>query len=330
MHYKRFLVLSPLLLLFLTSFSPAFDPIVFRTIDIRCMDYGPYTGEDGVQTFDLTYTFYKNKTYTHVYEALEGRYNGAIVSRDITDYHTLSRNQRVNLSMKFYPTEFKYNKNISIVFFIIDDATHEVIYEQNYTLYRKTPMNIRPFSDDEVLYESVDSIINLSNERCTSEKYDFSDTVNYFVNNNYYELLLDGQSFKYESNQLFTYSKAELTYKDIFNLFPYLPKTNGRDISLPLNIVQVDNRLSFSFKKSFYVEPNTLHISLFQRPGFIKTNRFYLPAGKKDVMDGSKFVISISDAGFNQSSITLDLNYYSQNNLFGYCHNSDYCITGEN
>ena len=189
---------------------------------------------------------------------------------------------------------------------------------------------MNPTTDDEKIYQTKDTIFCLTNGKTYHETFDFSLNYDVFANEEYYQLDISNQSFNYSCVKPFVYKTAELLYQDVNDIFPYLSKDRRGYIHISLKLTQTNNRLQFSFNDLFWVNPHTLQISESKRLGFIRTNKVYLPLGKKDILEGSTFKIKVSEAGVNSSSIEYELTYYSSNNLFGYCENSDYCIKGGN
>ena len=331
MNVKSFVMISPIYILSLTSFSNIIIPPETPLILFDENHFGPFGGNDGEQTLSITYKYTGSKNMEKVYEILEGRYNGARVSENHTDYHTITKNGKYNANLIFYPTDFKEHETMDMLFQIISDKTHTVLYSNSFLMYRKEAMTIKPYLDNEVIYKSQKNIFSLSNSECLRESFNFTATDDVFANENYYNLDISNFKISYSSPLPFTYRSATLFYYDTKNIFPYLTKNKAGAVSFPLSITESNkNKLLFSFSGTYYVNPHTLEIATTKRKGFVQANRCYLPIGKKDEIEGDKFYISIQKAGANGSNIECELTYYSSNNLFGYCDDSDYCIKGGN
>ena len=330
MHINHFAFISPFLLLSCASLSPAIDPPDQIKFVLTCDDIGPFTQQDTDEiTIHFSYKYKGTTGYKKVYEMLTGQYNGAVVSRYYTDYHTLRIGQTVDFDLNLALNTFSKNKFMDITFQIISDAATTVLYTKKTVLERCDPLIINPTSDGVNDYYGSYSVINIGAGLRKRETYDFSDNSVVFFNDNYYELSLEGQRITYDYFKDFTYSNAYLTFYDKENNFRYFPRIASK-IQLPLDIVQEGNILTFKFKNTYFVDPHTLAMSPLRRTGFVRTSRFYLPIGKRETFENKKFTIDITNAGCSGSTITMDVSYYSTRNLFGYCQNSDYCITGGN
>ena len=322
---------SPVLVLGCSSFYPAIDPPDTIKFELTCDDIGPFTKSDtGIITIHFKYLYKGRNKYLKVYEMLTGKYNGAVVSRYYTDYHTLGPYQQIEFDLDLSLYTFSKNKFMDIDFEIFSDASAESLFAKTLTIERADPLTIQPSVDGETIYYAPYSIINIGDGVRKRETYNFTDNSVVFLNDNYYEISLEGQKILYNFYKEFTYTSASLIFSDIDNLFKDINVLPGKKITVPLTIVQNNKELTFKFQNTFYVNPHTLHMSSKRKMGYVKTSRLYLPINKKEEIEGMKFQIVIKDAGCNKSTITLDVSYYSTRNLFGYCENSDYCITGGN
>ena len=330
MHINYFAFICPFLVLSCSSFVPAIDPPDTIKFVLTTDDIGPFTIQDTNEiTIHFSYTYKGRTGYTKVYEILTGQYNGAVVSRYYTDYHTLRGNQTVDFDLNLSLYTFSTNKFMDLTFQIISDAATTVLFTRKIVLERSDPLTINPTSDGVDDYYGKYSVINIGSGTRKRETYDFSNNSVVFFGDNYYELSLEGQRITYNYFQDFTYSTAALTFADKGNIFKNFPRIGGK-IQLPLSIIQTDNTLTFKYKNLYYVDPHTLCMSPTKKSGYVRTSRFYLPIGKREELESKKFAIEISKAGCSESTIIMDVSYYSTRNLFGYCIDSDYCITGGN
>ena len=328
---KSLLLISPILILFVSSSSKAIIPPSGPLLLFDNRYYGAFDGSEGEQTFVVSYTYNGNKDVEKVYEILEGRCNGERVTLSYTDYHSVTKGGLYTANLTFYPNAFNEYNTIDMFFAVISDKTASYLYSNSFILNKKTPMTIKPYIDDEVIYTSKKTIFSLTDSDQHSETFDFGFTADVFPNKNYYSLDISNFRIAYSSLTRFSYKTAYLIYYDTKNIFPRLAKGAQGAVSFPLKIIEgKTHELLFSFNNSYYVNPHTLEISKLKKKGDVSADRIYLPIGRKDDIEGDRFYIKIEGAGANDSLIECELTYYSSNNLFGYCDDSDYCIKGGN
>ena len=328
---KTFLLISPLVVLSSLSASNGVTPPETTSFYFEPAYFGPFDGTEPKSTFSLTYSYNNNTRFRKVYELLEGRYNGMIVTRGYTDYHTLIKGGTYNVNLDFYSESLTINPYIDITFSIIDDVTHTYLYDKAFTVYKKTPSTINTSSLEEKIVKTKESVFSLSAGKAYGETFDFVNTDDVFGNDEYYRFDISNLSIDYSSIKPFTYTEAYLFYYDFKDLFPYLQTfLTGKVVTINLNITEENGRLYFSFKNSYYVNPKTLEVSLTKYQGWILSKYCYLPLKRRNDMEGESFTLRIEGAGFNESTIRHELTYYSSINLFGNCSDSEYCIKGGN
>ena len=331
-NIKHILLISPFLVLFTSSFTAGITPPEDPTFVFEPALFGPYDGNEGEQTLSFSYSYMNNVSHTKVYELLEGHYGGQLMTRDYTDYHTLVKGGTYNINLTFYPFSFAVNSNMDIIFMIIDDYTHTILHEKNFTVDKKQPLNINTTGGlSEKVITSRKNLFSLTKGETYAETYDFTKTEDVFGNRNYYRLDISNIHISYSSVKPFDYGMARLYFYDTRNLFPsmYRDPSSGAT-SFYLDVIEEDGRLSFSFKDKYYVNPKTLEISSGYRPGWRRSSYCYLPLKRRKDLEGTKFYLHITGAGFNDSTITHQLTYYSSKNFFGNCVDSEYCIKGGN
>lgn len=327
MKLKNFVVLFPYFIFATTSFMPAGDHYI-SGVALESDIYGPYDGSEGEIEFKFSYTYFDSTSRTRVYEKLTSWSGGKIVYRDQSDYHTLIKNQTVKSSLFFSTRPLLDDPTLLFEFIIYDERTGDYIVSKSLSVDRKSPRTIYPIRDNIREYESSGTTFSLSGT--FNEKYYFDHIYDFFANEVYYRLDISNQKIKYECEQPFTYTSAQLIYYDFEGLFPYYEKEGkNRKMTINLTINQSDEWLSFGLPKFVYVNKKTLDISTTRHNGFTLGQYYYLPLGKKDLFEGKKFQIVIDGFGQNGNKIIYDLTYYSSNNLFGSCSSSDYCIQGE-
>lgn len=327
---KKFALISPLFIFCLSSFDFDTSQLLDR-FEFNKAFYGPFDGSEEEMEMDFNYRYNGIMHFKKVYEIAEYRYNGMSYARSYTDYHDLEPKDRIYGSITFYPGLFNNFNNFDITFRIITDETYEVLYNTSLTVYKKTPMIMEPFLDGKTIYTSVNNIFCIPRGETKNEIFNFSKIDDSFPNKEYYELDISNQIITYDCSKTFTYKNAYLCFYDSMNIFNGFRKDSSGLVKFPLSITQNGKTLSFAFSGEQYVNPHTLIMNTKKtKNATVKTSRVYLPVGKKDELEGQIFFIRILEAGVNKSTIEYNLTYYSTNNLFGYCHNSDYCVKGGN
>ena len=324
--------LSPILLLSCSSFLNAGGAEGVSFI-VSSPTMGPYDGSESNLSVNVTYQYQSSKTYSSASEYMFIRNkDGAIIYRYYApSNHSLVKGTTYTINLPFITSPLTYGKLETFYFYIYDTTTNDLLFTRIFTFNAIKSIDMHPFSDEDNVYTIYDCAFRISStEDCLiSEIFDFSDTLDYFSNETYYDIPLDNQKFHYYFPKTITYTSGYLYIPDTDGLFPYMNKSSGR-IAVPLRVTSsVSTQLAtIRYKSVMYVNPKTLEMSLTFKKGFASTNRFYLPSGKKDYFEGKTFEIVLNGVGGNKSKITMPITYYSSNNLFGYCSNSTYCVKG--
>ena len=162
------------------------------------------------------------------------------------------------------------------------------------------------------------------------ESYDFENMNEYFSANSSNAIDVSEISFSYYPNKTtMRYSSAYLLITDYENLFPRLTNYTGTNsFKVPLSITQTDNKISFSVNSNMYVNYSNLEMSYIPLAGFEATNAFFIPTNENKNFQNNEAKIIIEGAGFNESNIQINVQYFNSHGFFGNCSNSEYCIEG--
>ena len=204
------------------------------------------------------------------------------------------------------------DKDITVVIGIYCDDYSGLIFSKTFKLCSKTHSYINAMDYKHTYFEMNNTY--QTDGSCVKERFCFSNFQDYIDSNVYYTLDLSNFSFIYSYILPFSYRSAKLLIYDVHNLFPYLPKDNNGNKYVPLSITS-DNHIKYS--SPMYLNKITNEMSLEYRPGFITTNKFYLPKGKRKQMENYVFSIELEDCGANLVSISCLITYTSNHDLIG-------------
>ena len=198
----------------------------------------------------------------------------------------------------------------------------------SYFPFQQLTANINEITDKKVVLKSqVAWVVNNKPFYLQNEIFDFSNTILTFEEATYYYLDITKFKFTYNSLSCPTILKATLKMVDRSRLFPNLAP--NRVVFLPLKInINKNKEVYFSFANQLFVNPNSLSMSNRNLPGYIATNKFYLPRKGSKLFDKYKIEFIIDEIGVNKSNFRCTLNYFYNKNLLGDCANSDFCVVG--
>ena len=186
----------------------------------------------------------------------------------------------------------------------------------NVSAYRK-----EPYVRDGAYLSIDDTKIN------SKETYDFTDLNEYLTLGKNNRLDLSNIKFKYLCPHPLTCGDIYLKIKDHRNLFPNVNKVNG-EVSLKMKFEQEEDNISLKLDEKLYVNKTTLEMSSTYLDNYDEVDTLFLPNGKEKMLCDDEIYITIKDAGYSLTDITIPFSFYFTNKYVGECYESDYCISG--
>ena len=164
-------------------------------------------------------------------------------------------------------------------------------------------------------------------EISTDEIFDFTNLNEYITFSRNNILDLSTLVFRYESPIDFEASKLTLNIKDHSHIFNYLKMPNNV-VSFPLKPVQNGNDVLLVIDEQLYVNTETLEMSDHQFPGFVETDKFYVPIHREEDFLKDEVYITMEDCGFSLADIHIPFKFFYAKKYVGECYESDYCVHG--
>lgn len=94
-----------------------------------------------------------------------------------------------------------------------------------------------------------------------------------------------------------------------------------------LNVVKEENNtVHFEPGVSFYVNMETLEMSLRKYPNYVKTRHFYLPRNEYKNQNDYTFYLIFENFGANKNKVIHTFKFNALINTIGDCVNSEYCV----
>ena len=182
-------------------------------------------------------------------------------------------------------------------------------------------------------YYSYSSKSNLYKYKATGgwttskETIDFVNFDEYYIPDYYHKL--DPRDFRLSvSNSIsdsFNFKSGLLTITNYQNVFKLISRKD--EITLPLVLIEDSpGEYHLDFKNKLYVNTVTLEMSLGSKTGLVPTHCLYFPHNQKQNEAEFNIKILLEGVGVDYSTFLLDFKYKSISNIFGDCHNSEYCI----
>ena len=313
------------------SISPG--SLSFLPIDndtITTSQYGPF--QVGSNDFDLNINY---KIYTSSSKVIERirvlNYDGtSVLSASSKPSHNYISGTSYSVSFRVPMSDYWTNNGLTFKFEILDASTRTVI--KNYSTSIVPPLN--SYINASILKSGVYKTKGLGFKgeeiqfKTIIEEYDFTNITNYMYADYYYRLPFEEASFTYNSDFLFTFDGAYLSFIDNYMLFPYLQHDEDGVIDLPLTFIRSGNRMIPRLKNMLYVNKKTLQLSDTYRSGFVQTTDFYLPINGRQLFDGSRLYFDFISIGANRISTSFSLSYDASKTYVGLCGDSEYCVSG--
>ena len=178
-------------------------------------------------------------------------------------------------------------------------------------------------------YKSASKIYSLSSGKwtITYESLVFHNFQDKYVPNYYHKL--DLSNFYIERTGAIppnlTFKRGQLLISNINNTFGSLSK-DGSTVLLDLNLRKSGSTYYLEVDNDLFVNQRNLDMSFVEKEGYVKTKHLYFPLNNKKNEETYTCTIVIDGLGIDSSDFLLTFKYKSLLNIFGDCHNSEYCI----
>lgn len=121
------------------------------------------------------------------------------------------------------------------------------------------------------------------------------------------------------------FKRGQLLISNLNNTFSSLSK-DGSTVILDLNLNKIGTKYYLQLVDNLYVNQRNLDMSFVQKAGYVKTKHLYFPLNNKQNEETYVCTIILEGLGLDSSDFLLTFRYKSLLNIFGDCHNSEYCI----
>lgn len=329
MKHRWKLLGTSLITLCSLSFSgnlSAIDPKKFNT---NFEAIGPFEQFD--DDYEMTGNIIPKTSIPNVKERLSVAVSGYSYSKYITTKgHDVYESVVYQLTFKLpLKTMFGPDGIDCLVEFLDND--YRTIQSFSFSLKPIKKVSIDPHDYLSSYFFIKDTIVDPDNyKNSVGEKFMFDGFIDYFNVDNYYRLDLRNIYLTYSCLKPGLPVEAVLHFDDYDNLFPLLDITGEVScFEIPLVAEINGDKVNFKIRRTLYVNPSTLEMSLRAKPNYVPTHYFYLPINKMTELFNQKFTLKVTSFGYNQTSFNWDLRYLNNRGLVGDCHNSDYCVRGE-
>lgn len=332
MNINSFVLPIISLVMGLSPFTPIPIPVEPGTDSTVEIDFDPIGGLDA---YCDDVTLVGHLTSRKVYLELSERVSVALTGQQFIYYHTnqahLVTVNKVyditfNLPLKAYLSKAGINIKVEAL-----DELGNTLVSYLFHLNAAPRDHIRVDDYTTKYYVTTNVIIDPDKNRLLNkESFYFSSFMNYFNEDYYYRINLDGLKMTYSCFLPFPGCQAKLIYIDYDRVFPNLDNNDPIPVAeIPLQVTQNKTQISFNFPQNMYVNPQTLEMSMVAKPDYILTHNFYLPINRKHSLIDEIFTLTVTGFGYSKASFSYDIYYENTRGLVGDCDNSDYCVVGE-
>lgn len=102
--------------------------------------------------------------------------------------------------------------------------------------------------------------------------------------------------------------------------------SNYRWAQININFYKDDDNYYLNFSDDLYVDKRTLKMSSTKKTGYVKTRYLFFPVNEMRYQGEYDCSIVLTELGSNRDKLTFNFKLNALLNLFGDCHNSEYCI----
>lgn len=184
---------------------------------------------------------------------------------------------------------------------------------------------------EHVSYETITVYTHEDGVNYLNETYSFSGYKSLYAPDYYHKLDLSSLKLKTGCDNVdsFKYRSAFLYLYDPTNMFEeFIDYKTGDYLVIPLDFVKNEDDYYYpKSKNTLYVHPITLKMSLTEKNGYVKTRHIYLPINQRLNEQKYRFVISISDVGFNMAYISHNFLIKTYKNIIGDKNGGHYYVT---
>ena len=305
--------------------SPAIDPNgdYFYT-----EKYGPFSNPTNNEQFTFTYELRSIESQTLI-ERFRTFKNGSVVASSSKSSFSYTKGTRKSVTFPFYAKDYLDNNGVEIRFEILD-SSHQILKSYNASIYPPSKSTIQASVLKQGVYTSKPLGFYGNGVEMVEIKdvFDFTSFGDYVDNDYYYRLDIGRNAFYFSNDYQIRYKLATFRFIDDEYAFPLYPHQANDEIVIPLTLAIRNNRLSFSFVNSFYVNKRTLEISSQYYPNFIVTKSLYLPINGLDKLKGKTIYLDIQELGMDKISTSIPLRYELNRLLIGSCVDGEYCVQG--
>ncbi|MDY0177809.1 MAG: hypothetical protein RBR85_01020 [Bacilli bacterium] len=226
------------------------------------------------------------------------------------------------------PTHLYFEHRFKAHIILEYDMIFKVEIEIDFCSFSPQEIKINELESQKYVQEKVCFQIIDNKVIYQDEEFNFSSFHEELILPHYYRLDLDSFILEYLYHLPFKYESAFLSFEDPDNLFPLVDEKSEEIKELELKINKLgDNHMFLSFSP-LYVEENYHWASNTFKEGLLSTSYFYLPLNKQEEIYGKNFTLILKGLGETKNDYYFDFAYYFENNLFGSCQTSDYCLSG--
>ena len=207
-----------------------------------------------------------------------------------------------------------------------------IVSSEKYCSYTRTIYPIGHNSIDPLDYLDNGYLIKATAtrfpDRAYAERLYFPNYSDYFLTDIYYRIPFEQFDIQVGGNYTnIPLGTGQMILRDSASLFPNL-KSDGSDITIPLNMEKIGENYRIILAESLYVHPKQLTMSSVPISGYVATNNFYFPVNQLYQMQGLQAHFDIYDFGNSKTNLSWDCYYDPSGSFIGACNNSQFCIVG--
>ena len=294
-----------------------------------CPIYGPF--QVGDPDFNATFAYRADIDNQQILERLRiFTASGELLNAQTNTAKTYEDNALEEVTFQVPIRNCLSIKGITLKFEILAKSNRAILKTYSATIYPLSiPNNNYQYYRNHI-YESLPIGFYGDGQgmHAIKETISFSNLGDYLESDYYYRLDVKDKGFSYESAFTITYKSLNLRFEDHENLFPYYSHDANENVIIPLDIINNRGRLSFKYKRNFYINKRTLETGDTYREGFIFSPSFYLPINGKEHFDNK--ILYLDFVEFSKSKITMSypLRYISGKAIVGTSPEGEYYISG--
>ena len=297
-----------------------------------CRTFGPFNLSTVTNSVPITFTY---ELYSIASQSIVERVRLLNSSNSVVAsisqpyfYYSVGTRKSVNFSL---PIRDNLTRNgLTLKFELVNASTYAIVKTYSATFYPSsdsyinwTTLKQEPYTSKSLGFYSKDDDIEP-----LIEVLDFTSFGDYLDVDYYYRLDLSKNVITYPNDCAFRYTNAYLSFNDSADLFPYLDHQSSGDIYLPLTMTKENEKITFKFKNTFYINKRTLQMSNTYRAGFVSTKDFYLPVNGRMKFNGKQLYYVLEGIGIDNISTSFPIKYDVSTSLVGLCTDGDYCVVG--